>query len=106
MIGNKIRNQVTIPKWIKENNEFLKRCIKGLIDTDGCIYTCKRERQKYIKFTNFNISLLTDFQKISNQLGYNFVSANKRNVCLYRKEDVKKFLENIKPMKAIFGVIK
>jgi len=55
--GHKIKKRAGIPDWIKENKNYAKRCIKGLIDTDGCIYKCKREKQIYIKFTNFNEKL-------------------------------------------------
>ncbi len=99
MRGNKIQNKIGIPKWIKENKNYSKKCIKGLIDTDGCIYLCKREKQIYIKFTNFNRILLLDFKKLTKNFGYSFANANKKNVCLYRKFEVAKFIKEIKPLK-------
>lgn len=36
--GNKIKQQIDIPNWIKENRDFSKACVRGLIDTDGCFY--------------------------------------------------------------------
>jgi hypothetical protein len=33
--GNKVREQVDIPNWIKKNSNFLKFCVRGLYDTDG-----------------------------------------------------------------------
>jgi len=36
--GNKRKNKVVIPSWIFLNRLFLRRCIRGLFDTDGCIY--------------------------------------------------------------------
>lgn len=98
--GNKITNQLGIPKWIKENKSYSKKCIRGLIDTDGCIYICKRERQRYVKFTNHNKTLLEDFKEVTKNLGYSFAKANKRNACLYRKAEVVKFIKDIKPLKA------
>lgn len=98
--GNKINNSIIIPRWIKENKNYSKRCIKGLIDTDGCIYFCKRDKKVYLKFTSFNLKLLNDFKSISKRLGYNFVKANKNNVALYRKEEVAKFIKEIKPLKS------
>jgi len=102
--GHKIKNKVGIPKWIKNNKRFSKKCIKGLIDTDGCIYKCKRENQTYIKFTNFNNNLLQDFKDISKKLGYSFAKANKRNLCLYKKEQVARFIKEIKPLKSMRGL--
>ena len=37
-IGNKLKQGLDIPSWIRENPEFEKRCIRGLMDTDGCIF--------------------------------------------------------------------
>ena len=99
--GNKIENQLGIPNWIKDNKNLSKRCIKGLIDTDGCIYICKREGQKYVKFTNHNKRLMNDFKEITKNLGYSFAKANKTNTCLYRKEEVASFIKDIKPLKSI-----
>lgn len=102
-IGDKIKNNVGIPNWIKNNKPYVKCCLRGLIDTDGCIYVCKRERQKYIKFTNFNRRLLLEFRDLALQLGYHFASSNKRNVCLYRKNEVIRFINDIKPVRAGAG---
>ncbi|MBU2104536.1 MAG: hypothetical protein KKF67_02050, partial [Nanoarchaeota archaeon] len=101
--GNKIDNKIRIPEWIKENIEYSKKCVKGLIDTDGCVYKCKRENRVYIKFTNFNPFLLIDFKELTENLGYFFAKANKRNFCLYRKDEVAKFIKEIKPLKSTRG---
>ncbi|MEK6899375.1 MAG: LAGLIDADG family homing endonuclease [Nanoarchaeota archaeon] len=103
--GDKIKNNVGIPDWIKSKEIYAKRCIRGLIDTDGCIYVCKREKQRYVKFTNFNRRLLEEFRDLALHLGYHFVSANKKNVCLYRKNEVPKFINDIKPLKAIGDIV-
>ncbi|MEK6924788.1 MAG: LAGLIDADG family homing endonuclease [Nanoarchaeota archaeon] len=102
--GDKIVNQISFPEWVKENEEYTKRCIKGLIDTDGCVYICKREKQKYVKFTNFNRKLLFDFKELALSLGYHFAKSNKRNVCLYRKNEVARFINEIKPVRAGMGL--
>ena len=39
--GNKVKNQVDIPAWIKSDMEFQKACLRGLVDTDGSLY-CHR----------------------------------------------------------------
>jgi len=38
-VGNKIRQQFDIPKWIKDDRKFSIACLRGLVDTDGCIFT-------------------------------------------------------------------
>lgn len=37
--GNKIRQQIDIPDWIKQNKKYSIACIRGLVDTDGSIFT-------------------------------------------------------------------
>jgi len=97
--GDKIKNNLGVPKWIIKNKNYALRCIRGLIDTDGCIYFSKRDKQIYIKFTNFNKQLLEDFKKLTKIFQYNFAKANKNNWCLYRKLEVARFIKYIKPLK-------
>lgn len=42
--GNKTTNEVTIPNWIFSNERYIIRCIRGIFDTDGCVY---RKFSKY-----------------------------------------------------------
>jgi len=39
VIGNKIKQQIDIPQWIFTDRCFQIACIRGLIDTDGCIFS-------------------------------------------------------------------
>jgi intein/homing endonuclease len=33
--GDKVKNQVAIPNWVKKNDHLFIACIRGLLDTDG-----------------------------------------------------------------------
>ena len=46
--GDKVENQIGVPKWIKEDEEFAKQCLRGLIDTDGTIYRRGRDGYKVV----------------------------------------------------------
>ncbi|MDP2630774.1 MAG: hypothetical protein Q8P56_05195 [Candidatus Uhrbacteria bacterium] len=37
--GDKIKHQVDIPEWIKKNQKYAVACVRGLVDTDGSVFT-------------------------------------------------------------------
>lgn len=36
-IGNKVKQQVAVPEWIENNLSYKLECLRGLMDTDGCV---------------------------------------------------------------------
>ncbi|MEK7140843.1 MAG: hypothetical protein AAB815_03600 [Patescibacteria group bacterium] len=36
--GNKLKAGLKIPKWILRKRSYRKACIRGLVDTDGCMF--------------------------------------------------------------------
>lgn len=94
--GDKIKNQVTIPSWIKENNFFLKACIRGLFDTDGSVYKLTNQNSHQICFTNYNNHLLTDVRNSLLFLGIKVSKITKgRDIIITKKTELKKFLKQI-----------
>ena len=73
--GNKIRNNLGIPVWVKENPDYLRVCLRGLIDTDGSVYKLSNRDAKYgymrISFKNRNQQLLADVKEALAKLGIN-----------------------------------
>lgn len=69
--GNKIKNNVGIPRWVILDNDYMCRCLKGLFETDGCFcediknYTC------CIEFKNNCARLRKDTYNILLKLGFN-----------------------------------
>lgn len=63
-IGNKVKQQVGVPAWIVRNNAYRVACLRGLIDTDGGIFTHRYQVNKksysYTKlsFANRSIPLI------------------------------------------------
>ncbi len=41
--GNKVKNQVGVPDWIKKEKCYILSCLKGLFDTDGSISVVKKD---------------------------------------------------------------
>lgn len=95
--GNKKINQQSIPNWILENREYLKRCIRGLIDTDGSIhYISKNNRNLRISFTSYIPNLLEGVRSSLLILGLNpskIISG--KQIFLSRKEDISNYLKII-----------
>ena len=64
--GKKWEQRVSIPEWITNNDEFLVPCIRGLFESDGCIYTqtIKGKKKNYsykrINFKNSSAWLVAD----------------------------------------------
>ncbi len=73
--GNKVKQQIDIPKWIKNNREFSLVCVRGLIDTDGCFYNnsyiVNGKKYSYFKicFTSASALLIKSVHDILVDLG-------------------------------------
>ncbi len=96
--GDKIRNQVTIPSWIKTKDSYLRACLRGLIDTDGCIHRMSKRdfHLLRISFTGHNISLLEETHKSFIKLGFHPTKiVMKRQFFISRQEEINKYLKEI-----------
>jgi hypothetical protein len=95
--GNKVHNQIGVPKWILKNNKFKISCLRGLIDTDGSFYSYKHKvngkiYENYaVDFTNRSLPLLRATRDILLNLGCLPTSA-KFKVILNKKEDIRRFI--------------
>jgi intein/homing endonuclease len=90
--GDKIKNQSTIPSWIKENPQFLAACLRGLHDTDGCFYRLTNQNSFQIGFTNHDVKLLKDTQIGLKSLGVGVSNIiNNRKYVITKKSEIAKF---------------
>lgn len=102
--GNKVRQQVDAPNWIKNSPKYSMACIRGLMDTDGGVflhrYRVNRKEYVYKKicFTNRSVPLLIFVKKTLEKLGFapKLISnvANKK-VWLYNTNEVKAYLKKV-----------
>lgn len=67
--GDKIKNNVGIPNWIYEKKEYVRACIRGLFDTDGCVFPITGRNYSYIWFSSNIDKLRKDFDKAMKILG-------------------------------------
>ncbi|HIG96008.1 TPA: hypothetical protein HA249_03930 [Candidatus Woesearchaeota archaeon] len=72
-IGNKIKQGLNIPTWILNNPEYARACLRGLMDTDGSVFTHtykskeKIYHYKKLSFTSASPALLASVQEILTQ---------------------------------------
>jgi len=102
VIGNKVRQQVDIPNWINEKRNFQLACVRGLIDTDGCVIIHKYKSKgklylyKKLSFTNRSFPLLCSVKKILDGLEIkNRITKNSFEIRIEARKDVKKYFQII-----------
>lgn len=94
--GNKVKNQVDIPRWIFENKDYQVACLRGLFDTDGCVYNHKYKvngkEYSFVKlaFTSYSEPLRNSVKLIFENLGFTPKLYRKR-VYLYKRTEVDKY---------------
>ena len=99
--GDKIRNKLDIPLWIKLNKEYTKACLRGLFDTDGCFYIDKHYYKKKIyyncamNFTNRSFPILFFFKTKLEQLGFHPTRNTKFSIVLRRENEIIKYFQTI-----------
>lgn len=96
--GDKVKNQVDTPRWIFERKEYRAACLRGLFDTDGCIYqhsyTVNDKRYSYIKmcFRNYSIPILLSLRRILKNLGFHpALDIKHKSVYLHRPSEVDEY---------------
>lgn len=98
-VGNKMLNGADVPEWILKDNEFVKSCLRGLMDTDGGIYfhnhTTKgiRYRHMGLCFTSHSKVLLNSVHKMFLRFNLNCKIAGGRHIFIYDRKEVAKYMQ-------------
>jgi len=66
--GPKIKQNISIPPWIKNNKKYSIECLRGLFETDGSIYLDRK--YKMANFTTAIFRLAKDVFSIIKKLGF------------------------------------
>ncbi len=97
--GNKIAQQIDIPQWIKGTDAFEKLFVRGLVDTDGCLYIHKHTvagsqyRNIGFCFTSKSKPLIHSVAAILQKFGITpHIMANESTIYLYREAAVVDYL--------------
>lgn len=98
--GNKLKGELVLPEWIYVSEKYRKACLRGLVDTDGCLYVYNhRVGRKIYKniglcFSSYSPSLLSQTAAIFEEFGVMpHISKNGRCIYLYSARAVIKYLE-------------
>lgn len=100
-IGNKLKQGLNIPSWIIGNSEFEKACVRGIMDTDGCIFDevhrlkGKSYSYKRLNITSVSSELIKSIFDILDKNGLSPKIRKARCVQIERKENIKKYLQII-----------
>ncbi len=105
--GSKYIQNAKVPDWIWIKDEYITACLKGLIETDGSVYTDRG--YPMVMFTNTVKDLATDVYQMIKWLGYDpniyhFQPKSKYNskytYHVRLSKNVRDFLNIVKPLKA------
>lgn len=100
-VGNKLKQNLDIPEWVRESRSFRIFCLRGLVDTDGCIFNeCHRiNKKKYcyprMAFISYSRQLCFSVVRILQDLGFSPKIRNGRNVQLESREDIVEYFRLI-----------
>jgi intein/homing endonuclease len=98
--GNKLKNGLKIPNWILSKPSFQKACVRGLIDTDGCIYIhahkvgSKEYRNIGLNFTDYEPKLIRQVAQIFKKFGIiPHITKRGYDIYLYKMSSIEKYLK-------------
>lgn len=95
LVSNKVREQVSAPRWIFSKEEYLRAFVRGFFDTDGSLYRLRFGIQ--ISFTNHSRPLLVALQTMLKTLEYSPSAISAGRVYLTRRVEVERFFREIAP---------
>ncbi len=101
--GDKVKQQVDIPEWIKQNKPYLTACVRGLMDTEGCAFSHRYKvngkiySYKKLAFKNSSYPLIKSVYDFLKNIGLHHprIAKNRKEVRIESKRDVQKYFQLI-----------
>lgn len=100
-IGNKVAQEIDIPKWIRQDSSFSRFCLRGIFDTDGCVYL-DRHKIKGKNYFSINLAvtsasgkLLYSIYEIFTNEGFSPTISSPRSIRIRKSKQIKEFFDKI-----------
>lgn len=98
--GDKIKNGIKVPDWILGKLLYQKACLRGLVDTDGCLFIHKHRvlgnlyKNIGLSFRNCSPNLIFWVATTLEELGIMaHITSRGSDVCIYQADAVVKYLK-------------
>lgn len=99
--GHKIKGALSIPAWIRARKSYNTAFVRGLFDTDGCVYVDSHQirgrtyKNLGMAFTNRCAPLLADFKSSLEAIGLHPTQKTSFTVFLRRENDIRQYFAQI-----------
>lgn len=100
--GNKIKNGLKIPNWIFSKDSYQKSCLRGMLDTDGCIFIHKHRvcgkiyKNISLSFTSYSQELISYVMSTLERFGIiAYITGRGTDVNIYQMDAITKYLKII-----------
>ena len=98
--GDKLKQGLAIPDWIMQRKSYKMACLRGLVDTDGCIYAHKH-RVRGKEYKNIGLTFTSHSPELISQVATILAEANimphitskQVEIRLYRADAIEKYLK-------------
>jgi len=101
--GNKILNNQGVPEWVFSSKELMKACLRGIFDTDCCVYPkTKKHKTPSIWLKSAIPQLREDISFIFSELNYSpqkWARTSNEGVlqtCLGKSQEVMRYFNEVK----------
>lgn len=101
-IGNKIKNNIGVPGWIYSKKGYKKAFLRGLFDTDGCVYLDKHRirgrlyRNMGWTITSYSAKLCLGVISLLKDLGFSPTQrSTQKSIYLRKRRDIERYFSEI-----------
>lgn len=98
-MGNKLKQGLAIPAWILSKKEYAAACVRGLVDTDGCMFVHKHTvaGKEYknigLTFSSRSPRLISQVAALFEEFGIiPHITKRGQDIYLYRADAVARYL--------------